>query len=105
MSKSRTTTERLAPVHPGDVLADALKEAGISANAAAIAMGIPANRLTAIVRAQRGVTADTAMRLGRFFGTSARFWLNLQTRHDLQVAERELAERIVAEVRPLRKSA
>ena len=73
----------------------------MSANSAAIAMGIPANRLTAIVNGERSVSADTAMRLGVFFGTSARLWMNLQARYDLQVAERQWARRIASEVRPL----
>jgi antitoxin HigA-1 len=73
---------------PGDVLSDTLTEAGLSANAAALAMAIPANRLTAIINGRRSVTAETAMRLGRFFGTSAKLWMNLQARYDLQVAER-----------------
>jgi addiction module HigA family antidote len=106
MSKSLTTTERSRIViHPGDVLSDTLTEAGLSANAAALAMAIPANRLTAIINKRRSVTAETALRLGRFFGTSAKLWMNLQARHDLQVAEAELGERISSEVRPIKKSA
>lgn len=106
MSKSRTTTEKkLPPIHPGDVLADALVEAGVAANAAALAMGIPSNRLTAIMRGQQSITADTAMRLALYFGTTPRIWMNLQTSYDSQSAEDATAEKIASEVRPLKKSA
>jgi antitoxin HigA-1 len=106
MSKSLTTIERRRIlIHPGDALSDTLTEAGLSANAAALAMAIPANRLTAIINGRRSVTAETAMRLGRFFGTSAKLWMNLQARYDLQVAETKLGERVSSEVRPLQKPA
>ena len=102
MSKSLTITRReRRPIHPGEVLADILREAGVSSHAAALAMRIPANRLTTIVKGQRSVTADTAMRLARYFGNSAQFWLNLQLRYDLQAAEGELSQRIASEVQPL----
>ena len=101
MSKSRTIT-RLAPIHPGEVVADALAEAGVTANAAAIAMGVPANRLTAILKGQRAVTADTALRLGLYFGTTPRIWMNLQASYDLQTAEDRLSAKIASEVRPLK---
>jgi addiction module HigA family antidote len=106
MSKSSITTEeRRIVIHPGDVLSDTLAEAGLSAHAAALAMAIPANRLTAIINKRRSVTAETAMRLSRFFGTSAKLWMNLQARYDLQVTEAKLGDRISSEVRPLKKSA
>jgi antitoxin HigA-1 len=73
MSKAK----RRPPVHPGRVLKLELKEAGLSANAAALALRIPANRLTEIINGRRSISADTAMRLGRFFGTSAQMWMNL----------------------------
>jgi addiction module HigA family antidote len=76
----------------------------MSANAVALALRIPANRLTEIINGKRSVTADTAMRLGRFFGTSAQMWMNLQSRYELEVAEDRLAERIDREVQPLRKA-
>ena len=82
-----------------------LEEAGLSANAAALALRIPANRLTEIIHARRSISADTAMRLARYFGTSAQMWMNLQTQYELQVAEDGTAERIAHEVRPLKKSA
>jgi antitoxin HigA-1 len=77
--------------HPGVVLREEyLAPFDISAREVAEAIGVPPNRLTDIVRGRRGVTADTALRLGRYFGTDARFWLNLQTAHDLSKAEAEI---------------
>ncbi len=106
MSKSLITTERKRPpIHPGDVLADVLSEAAVTANSAALAMRIPSNRLTMIIKGQRSVTADTAMRLAHYFGNSAQFWMNLQLRYDLQVAEANAAIRIASEVQPLGKLA
>ena len=76
--------------HPGEVLREEyLKPLGMSARALAEAIGVPANRLSEIVRERRGVTADTALRLARYFGTDARFWTNLQVAHDLSKAEAE----------------
>jgi addiction module HigA family antidote len=92
---------KLAPVHPGEVLKTVLDDAGLSANAAALSLRIPANRLTAIINGQRSITADTAMRLGRFFGTSAEMWVGLQAKYDLQRAEDEWSKKIAEEVRPL----
>jgi antitoxin HigA-1 len=94
-----------APVHPGRVLKLELEEAGLSANAAALALRIPANRLTEIINGRRSISADTAMRLGRFFGTSAQMWMNLQSQYDLQVAEDRSAEKVEREVEPLARSA
>ena len=93
------------PVHPGRVLKLELQEAALSANAAALALRIPANRLTEIINGKRSISADTAIRLGRFFGTSAQMWMNLQSQYDLQVAEDRLAQKIEREVEPLAKSA
>ena len=76
--------------HPGEVLREEyLKPLGLSARALAEAIGVPANRLSEIVRERRGITADTALRLGRYFGTDAWFWINLQVAHDLSKAEAE----------------
>jgi addiction module HigA family antidote len=76
--------------HPGEILQEEyLLPLGMSARALAEAIGIPANRLTEIIRERRGVTADTAMRLGRYFGTDPRFWTNLQAAHDLSKAAAE----------------
>jgi len=93
------------PVHPGRILKHELEEAGVTANTAALALRIPANRLTAIINGQRSISADTAMRLGKYFGTSAQMWMNLQAQYELQAAEDELAARIDSEVQPLAKSA
>jgi len=92
------------PIHPGEILKDEFEEIGMSANAVALALRIPANRLTEIINGKRSITADTAMRLGRFFGTSAQMWMNLQSRYELELAEDRLAERIDREVQPLRKA-
>ena len=93
--------EALPAVHPGEVLrADFLDAIGLTAHALALALCVPANRVTAILAGERAVTADTALRLARHFGTSAGFWLNLQKRYELEVAERAAGARIRAEVLP-----
>ncbi len=94
------TAKKLPPIHPGEMLQDILSEAGLSANALALSLRVPANRITAILNAKRGITADTAMRLARYFKTSASMWLNLQADYDLQVAEDELGEQVDREVLP-----
>ena len=96
----RSKKNKLPPIHPGEALRDILSEAGLSANALALALRVPANRITAILKGQRGITAATAMRLGRYFGTSAAMWLNLQADYDLQVAEDELRGQVDREVLP-----
>jgi addiction module HigA family antidote len=96
-----TTAERLPPVHPGEVLRhDFMQPLGLSAHALALALRVPANRITAILAGQRAVTAETALRLARHFGTSAGFWLNLQKAYELEVAEHAVGERIRTEVAP-----
>jgi len=104
MSKSSTTidgTTQRVTTSPGEMLREEfLVPLGLSANALALALRVPANRVTAILKDQRAVTADTALRLGRYFGTSARFWLNLQQAYDLSRARGELAARIEREVFP-----
>lgn len=93
--------ERLPPVHPGDVLRhDFLEPLGLTAHALALALRVPANRITTILAGERAVTAETALRLARHLGTSAGFWLNLQKAYDLEVAERATGARIRAEVAP-----
>ena len=96
---------KLPPVHPGESLKSVLEDAGLSANAVALSLRIPANRLTEIMQGRRSITADTALRLGRYFGTSAGMWMNLQSKYDLEMAEDAVAARIKAEVIPLKKSA
>ena len=91
----------MRPVHPGEVLReDFLVPLGMSANALAKALSVPAPRINDIVRERRGVSADTAMRLARYFGGDARSWLNLQAAYDLRVAEIENAKRIEREIAP-----
>ena len=90
----------MEPVHPGVVLREELDELGLSANALAKAIDVPANRVTAILNAERGITADTALRLGRYFDTSAQFWLNLQQTWQIRVAERKSGPRILESVIP-----
>jgi addiction module HigA family antidote len=97
---SRSKNRKLPPIHPGESLQDVLKEAGLSANALALALRIPANRITKIVKGERRITADTAMRLGRYFGTSAEMWINLQAKYDLDVAEDAFRDRVEREVLP-----
>jgi antitoxin HigA-1 len=91
----------MRPVHPGEVLReDYLKPLRMSANALAKALSVPAPRINDVVRERRGVSADTAMRLARYFGGNARSWLNLQAAYDLRVAEITNAKRIEREVSP-----
>lgn len=86
MSKSSTTTDKLAPLHPGEVLMeDFLKGFGVSQNKLAVSIGVPPRRINEIVHGKRSITADTALRLGRYFGTSPQFWLTLQDHYDLDV--------------------
>jgi addiction module HigA family antidote len=106
MSKSSTTTRVIATpnrvtAHPGDVLSEEfLKPLAMSVNALAIALRVPATRIGAIVKGERAVTADTALRLARFFGTSPEFWMNLQAMHDLTKARMESGGAIARDVRP-----
>jgi addiction module HigA family antidote len=106
MSKSSTGTKRTASrrrviTHPGEVLGEEfLKPLGMSVNALALALRVPATRIGAIVKGERSVTADTALRLARFFGTSAEFWITLQATHDLTKARMESGGTIERDVRP-----
>ena len=82
----------MRPIPPGEILKEEfLKPLGLTANALAKAIGVPANRITAILKDQRGITGDTAIRLGTFFKTSAEFWMNLQMTYDLRIAEKGLS--------------
>lgn len=94
-----TTGTQLEPVRPVDILRhDFMQPLGLSANALATALRIPANRIVGIVAVTRGITADTALRLARYFGTTPRFWLNLQRSYDLRLAEAKVGERIRQEI-------
>ena len=98
MAKS-PKTKRMPPVHPGEVLReDLLKELGISEYRLAKDIGVPPLRINQIVKGKRSITADTALRLSRYFGTSAEFWMNLQAHYDLEVARDRLEPRINREV-------
>jgi addiction module HigA family antidote len=92
--------KKLQPVHPGEVLLEEfLKPMGISQNRLALNIGVPARRINEIVLGKRGITADTALRLAKFFEASAEFWLGLQSQYDLDVTSEELGERLNQEVR------
>ena len=96
----------LAPIHPGEtLLEDVLKPQGLSVNRLARALAVDATRLNDIVRGRRGITADTALRLARYLGTSAEFWMGLQAEYDLRVARREKLRKIEREVAPQSKVA
>ncbi len=91
---------RMRPVHPGDILRDALAELGMSAGALAAALAVPSSRITAILRGERGITADMALRLSRYLGTTPQLWLNLQQTFELRVAELQTGQDIVERVMP-----
>ncbi len=91
----------IPPVHPGEILkAEFLEPLGLSVNALSQAIKAPRTRLNDIIRGRRGITADTAMRLARYFGTSARFWMNLQSHYELEIAEAAHGNRMEREIRP-----
>jgi addiction module HigA family antidote len=90
-----------APVHPGEVLReDFLKPLGMSQYALAQALGVPEMRISAIVNAKRGISPDTALRLGRYFGTTPEFWLGMQTTYDLELARDRIGADVEAAVKP-----
>jgi addiction module HigA family antidote len=94
-------SKRVPPPHPGETIKeDCLAPLGMSVNSLAKALGIGAARLNEIVRGERGVTADTALRLARYFGTSAEFWLGLQTFYDLRVAQQKAGAAIAQQIKP-----
>jgi addiction module HigA family antidote len=96
----------MRPMHPGEVLREeVLAELGMSANAFAQALNVPANRITAILNGERSITANTALRLARYLGGGPEGWLNLQSQYDLRVAEIEAGARIAKEVKPRAKAA
>jgi addiction module HigA family antidote len=95
-------TRKLSPIHPGEVLAEEFLAAlGISQYRLAKGVGVPPRRINEIVLRKRGITADTALRLGRFFGTTAEFWMNLQMRYDLETRRTGLGRRLDREVQVL----
>jgi addiction module HigA family antidote len=110
-SSSRTTTGEkqvasrrkrdIPPVHPGAILkSDFLEPIELSVNALSQAINVPRTRLNDIVRGRRGITADTALRLARYFGVGAQFWMNLQSHYELELAEEAYGDRLGREIRP-----
>lgn len=103
-SKSSTTTSKAQPellplITPGEYLAEEfLGPLGLSANALALALRVPATRIQAIIKGERGITAETALRLAQYFGTTPEFWMNLQANYELDKARREKLQQIQAEV-------
>lgn len=94
--------KKLAPIHPGEILRyDFMEPLGLTQSALATAIGVTPMRVSQIVRGQRAITADTALRLGRFFSMAPQFWLNLQSHYDLEQEEKRLAHRLVKEVKVL----
>jgi addiction module HigA family antidote len=97
--RSSAIAKTLVPVHPGEVLAeDFMAPVGLTANQLALSLRIPANRITAIIAGKRGITADTALRLARYFGTSAEVWMGLQADYDLQTERDKHGREIEREV-------
>ena len=95
-----TVSNGMRPVHPGEILHEELEEIDMSARALAMALAVPPNRITAILNGRRGITADTALRLSRYFGTTPQLWLNLQMSFELRVAEIEAGREIREVVQP-----
>ena len=99
---TETGAEMIPPTLPGDILLhDFMQPLKLSANALAKALHVPTNRITSILKGQRGITADTALRLGRYFGTTPQFWTNLQASYDLKIAFKEWGEKISNEIIPI----
>jgi antitoxin HigA-1 len=84
------------PIHPGEHLAEELRELGITAAELSRQIDVPVNRITGIINGQRGITADTALRLGHWFGTSPQFWMNLQQQYELRLAEKEVGAQVAS---------
>ena len=95
---------KIDPVHPGEILLeDFIKGFGITQNKLAVAIGVPPRRINEIVHGKRGITADTAVRLSKYFGTSAEFWMNLQSHYSLRIERRALQAQL-DEIRPLQSA-
>ena len=102
MAKTQNKSRKLPPIHPGEILReDFMKPLGLSMHKLALALRVPATRIAEIVHERRAITADTAIRLGRYFNTTPRFWLNLQTAYDLEVVEDQVLVRIEHEIQPV----
>lgn len=104
MSNSSTTTDLIDPIHPGEVLMeDFIDGFGITQNKLAVAIGVPPRRINEIVHGKRGITADTAVRLSKYFGTTAEFWMNLQSHYELRLERRALRQQIES-IRPIHQA-
>ncbi|MGD8215495.1 HigA family addiction module antitoxin [Aestuariimicrobium sp. Y1814] len=106
MSNSSTTTEPdlIEPIHPGEILMeDFIEGFGITQNKLAVSIGVPPRRINEIVHGKRGITADTAIRLARYFGTSEEFWMNLQSNYELRLERRALRDQVAA-IAPLQSA-
>jgi addiction module HigA family antidote len=88
----------MKPIHPGRILKREMTARELSANKLALALRVPSGRITQILNGKRGISAETALRLGRYFGNSAQFWINLQSRYDLAVVDQEIGDKIISEV-------
>jgi addiction module HigA family antidote len=99
MPKSRSTTAKLPPVHPGEILRETLHDLGLSMNQLAREIHVPANRISAIVAGKRSITGETALRLARYFATTPGYWMNLQARFDLESARAAWEAKVEAEIR------
>ena len=95
-----TIKSGMMPVHPGEVLREELDDLGLSANALAKAVDVPVNRITGILNGERGVSADTALRLGRYFDTTAQFWMNLQLTWQVRTAEMNMGQDELDKIKP-----
>ncbi len=99
-----TTSDAITPIHPGEILAEEyLRPLGVTQHRLAMAIGVPPRRINEIVHGKRRISADTALRLARYFGTSERFWINLQSRYDLEI-ERDRIGPSLARIHPLRSA-
>jgi addiction module HigA family antidote len=88
----------MKPIHPGRILKREMLARGLSANKLALSLRVPSGRITQILNGKRGISAETALRLARYFGNSAQFWINLQSRYDLAVVEQNIGAKVIAEV-------
>ena len=91
---------KIKPIHPGEILKDEIDELNINASTLAKMLMVPPNRVIDIIKGKRSVTADTALRLSRFFGTTAEFWLNLQSAYDLKTMEKKSGRQIYSQIHP-----
>lgn len=106
MGKARTEKSTMKPIHPGEILLhDFMEPMGISAYRLAADLGVTAMRISNLVRHKIGISADTAMRLGRYFDTGPRWWMNMQVNYELEVARRRIGKAVIRQVKPPKKAA